>query len=254
MARLSAGLAGVSCLIIDAGRGSGASGFNPGPCLSSSPLFWPLFLSLLLHFAFLYSAFSGRPERNVAGLLGSGAITLHFSQGASEAKERRAFTAGTEHVSKASDGRSAVGAVRFDAGESVAKASIAPIAAQSEFELDESAAVRYLPRNLLDLPPVAMDEPDFEALSTDMPPRLELVLLIEASGAVGRVVEPAGVSSELSARLRRVFAPVRFAPGMLGGQPVPSRIRIELTRDETYVPVVVPVTAGGSGRVGNPLP
>ena len=155
-----------------------------------------------------------------------------------------------------SSGPSPVRAKRLKTEAAIAKASIAPITAHSIFESDEFVTARYFSRDFLDEPPVVMDEPDFEALPTDMPSRLELVLLIEASGVVERIVEPAGVSSDLSARLRRAFAPVRFVPGMLGGQAVPSRIRIELTQDETYVPVVVPVATGSSSvsSVGEPLP
>ena len=105
----------------------------------------------------------------------------------------------------------------------------------------------YLPRDKLDRPPVIENEPDFGELLLSFPSRLVFDLLIERTGEVGGFIEEEKLAPELSEQLRKSFLLVRFSPGMLSGQPVPSRIRIELILDEAYVPSVSKIEAIKSG-------
>lgn len=118
----------------------------------------------------------------------------------------------------------------------------APASSPQDFETTASEPInddpddRYVPRRLLTLPPTALDG----VLLTY--PRIEfdnrghytaiLTLFIDETGRVRRIrVDQPGLPEELEGVARRAFQRVRYTPGEVDGQPVPSTIRVEVRFD-----------------------
>lgn len=101
---------------------------------------------------------------------------------------------------------------------------------------------RYLARSQLDEPPAAQAEIElpFPATAPLGSYRAVLTLFIDASGLVQRVrterTEGAGLPPSLDDAARQAFLAARFDPGVKNGQPVRSRIRVEVLYSTELLP------------------
>jgi len=95
----------------------------------------------------------------------------------------------------------------------------------------------YLPRSKLSaqpepLAPIVISSPDPALMVGVVRQRLVLTLFIGASGLVERISvedsESGPVSAAIESAAREAFFTARFTPGQLDGQPVRSRMRIEV--------------------------
>lgn len=99
-------------------------------------------------------------------------------------------------------------------------------------DVERIDGIEYLPRRWLSVAPVATRyiAVPYPAMEGDAGwYRTELALFIDAEGAVRRVrVDGPPLPEALEAAAREAFTSVRFKPGQIDGQPVASRLRIQM--------------------------